>query len=359
MQLTAHSTLSLSQEQRQSLLKTLELANEACTFISASMFKSKVFNKIKFQKLFYKEIRSKFPKLSSQLVVRCIAKVADAYKISKDEEACFREHGAVPYDLRVLSWNIETMMVSIWTVDGRLKIPFRATEYHLRRLRGQRGQADLALQGNNFVLLTACEVEPLPAQKPVGFLGVDLGIVNIAADSDGELYGTGVSSTRVRYRKLREKLQKKGTKSAKRLLRKRRKKENRFAKDADHCISKKIVAKARDTGRGIALEDLKGIRDRVTVRRDQRATHHSWSFYQLRSFVSYKALLSGVPVVFVDPRNTSRECPACGHIAKANRQTQAKFKCRSCGHAGPADLIAAGNISRRAASTSLTRPFAS
>jgi len=94
---------------------------------------------------------------------------------------------------------------------------------------------------------------------------------------------------------------------------------------------------------------LEGIRSRVTVRRKQRATLHSWAFYQLRSFMTYKAKRVGVPVFLVDPRNTSRTCPACGHVDKANRPSQSKFSCMVCGFAGLADYIAAINIGRRAA----------
>ena len=85
-----------------------------------------------------------------------------------------------------------------------------------------------------------------------------------------------------------------------------------------------------------------------TVRRSQRATLHSWAFYQLRSFVTYKAKQAGIPVVLVDPQNTSRTCPACGHIDKANCPNQSTFSCVVCGFAGFADHIAAVNISRRA-----------
>ncbi|MFL5806568.1 MAG: zinc ribbon domain-containing protein, partial [Roseiflexaceae bacterium] len=69
---------------------------------------------------------------------------------------------------------------------------------------------------------------------------------------------------------------------------------------------------------------------------------------QLQAYIVYKAALAGVPVHLVDPRNTSRTCPACGHIDKASRKTQASFVCTSCGFAGPADVIAAGNIASRA-----------
>jgi IS605 OrfB family transposase len=191
------------------------------------------------------------------------------------------------------------------------------------------------------------EPEPIDVE---GALGVDLGVTNLAVDSDGAVHSAShINNVRFRHRRLRAKLQAKGTRSAKRHLKKLSGKEHRFAKDTNHCISKTLVAKAKDTGRALALEDLNGVRDRVTVRRSQRAALHSWSFFQLRSFVAYKAKRTGVPVVFVDPRNTSRTCPQCGHVDKANRNSQSVFSCVACGHSGLADHIAAINIGRRAA----------
>ena len=176
---------------------------------------------------------------------------------------------------------------------------------------------------------------------------MDLGINNIAADSAGESYAGGhLRGLRHRYGRVRSRLQSKGTKSAKRLAKKRRRRENRMARDTNHRISKRIVEKAKRTKSGIALEDLQGIRGRVRARRSQRSTLHSWSFGQLRSFIEYKARLAGVQVVFVDPRNTSRTCPKCGHCDKRSRPNRDTFCCTACGFAGPADSIAAENIRR-------------
>jgi IS605 OrfB family transposase len=147
---------------------------------------------------------------------------------------------------------------------------------------------------------------------------------------------------------LRAKLQKKGTKSSRRRLKKLSGKERKFATWTNHNISKRIVTTAKDTNRGIAIEELGGIRDRVTVRRSQRVTMHSWSFSQLRLFLEYKTRLNGIQIVAVDSRNTSRTCPSCGHIDKANRKTQSVFSCVSCGFSGLADHIAAVNIRGRA-----------
>ena len=209
---------------------------------------------------------------------------------------------------------------------------------------------------DGFFLNTTCTIEESPQVETEGVLGVDLGISNIACDSDGQMHsGTAIKHVRHRHRRLRAKLQRKGTKSAKRRLKKLSGKERRFAKWVNHNISKGIVAKAKDTHRAIALEDLKNIRTRITVRRQsaaarsQRAILHSWAFFQLRSFVVYKAQRQGMPVHLVDPRNTSRQCHACGCIDKRNRPNQHTFLCVSCGHAAHADLNAARNIASRAA----------
>ena len=108
---------------------------------------------------------------------------------------------------------------------------------------------------------------------------------------------------------------------------------------------------AKRTGRGIGLEDLKGIRERVTARGgDARNRLSGWSFHQFFRILSYKAQAAGVPVVQVDPRNTSRTCAECGHVAKSNRKSQAEFECGACGHHDHADKNAARNI-RNAAQT--------
>ena len=169
-------------------------------------------------------------------------------------------------------------------------------------------------------------------------------------DSDGPIFsGKAIKNVRHRHRRLRTKLQKRGTLGARRRLRKLAGQERRFATWINHNLSKQIVAKAEGTTRAIAMEDLSHIRSRVTVRRSQRAALHSWAFAQLRAFVTYKAALAGIPIHIVDPRNTSRTCPQCGHCAKENRKSQASFVCLSCGFADLADKIAAIIIGRRAA----------
>lgn len=354
MKLTQLLKLQPIEEQVQFLLVTMEQFNAACNYVSEIAFAKHTASQIKLHRLTYYDVREKFG-LFAQMAVRAIGKVADTYKADKKHLHIFKPHGAIVYDKRILTFKFPDS-VSILTLDGRQIIPFIFKNYRQLDIRRARGQADLVYRGGNFYLAICVDIPEPPTDEPTDWLGVDLGIKNIAADSDGETFsGNKVNSMRHRAARLRAKLQKKGTKSAKRLLKKRSKKERRFAADVNHCISKKLVAKAKGTGRGISLEDLKGIRDRVTVKKSQRRQHNSWAFYQLRQLIQYKATLAGVPVVLVDPRNTSRECPSCGHIDKKNRPTRDKFRCQSCGYAGPADSVAAVNIGRRAV---VTQPHA-
>lgn len=358
MKLTAKVKLQPTAEQAHLLRQTLERANRACDHISARAWEMRTFNRFRMHKLTYAETRRKFA-LTAQVVVRCISKVADAYRLDRKHKRHFRPHGGIAYDSRILNWRMTDRTVSIWCLGGRQIIPFVAGPRQLELLAHQQGETDLATIGGKWFLFAVCEIETPEPVDVSDVLGVDLGVKNLAVDSDGNVHSSAqVNGLRHRHSRLRQKLQAKGTRAAKRLLKRRSGKEARFASDINHTISKRIVARAKGTGRGIALENLKGIRSRITARKPQRATLHSWSFFQLRSFLEYKARLLGIPLVLVDPRNTSRTCPACGCIDKANRVSQSAFSCVVCGFSGLADYIAALNI-RVLGRVAVMRPYVS
>lgn len=347
VKLTAKVKLKTTAEQFRALKATLEAANEAANWISSQAWEAKEFSQYRLHTLTYAKTREQYG-LSSQVVVRCVAKVADAYKLDQKTQRKFRKHSAIAYDDRIRTWHLDKTSVSMWSTAGRLKIPFVGGKRQLELLQSQQGESDLILHGREFYLAARCKVEQPDTQTADDFLGVDFGVAQIASDSDGKHYsGSAVQSVRHRHRRLRTRLQKKQSKSARRRLRKLSGKEARFARDVNHCISKQIVATAKGTGRGIALEELKGIRDRVKVRHRQRVVLHSWAFLQLKMFVLYQAALVGVPVVLVDPRNSSRECSCCGHTDKLNRASQSVFSCRQCGYHAHADLNAATNLRAR------------
>lgn len=256
MKLTARVKLNPTLEQHQILKDTLYRANSACNYISDVAWESKTFRQFGIHKLTYKDVRSKFG-LTAQMAVRAMGKVADAYKLDNKRQRSFKKMGAFPYDLRILSWRLTDQTVSIWTLEGRQRMPFLAGERQLELLQSQRGETDLAYIDGEFYLFTTCDVEEPEPIDVDEYLGVDMGIAQIATDADGNMYAGGtVNGLRKRHARLRGKLQQKGTKSSRRLLKKRRRKEQRFANDVNHCISKELVLRAERTGRGIAVEEL-------------------------------------------------------------------------------------------------------
>ncbi|MDA2805348.1 RNA-guided endonuclease InsQ/TnpB family protein [Nocardiopsis suaedae] len=354
--------------QKAALWETLKLCNRAANCASQRAHKTGVKDKAPLQRLVYDDLKAMG--LSAQPAIHCARKVAGAYATleanlaagnygrrgskrrtrAEDTPVRFRKDSAQPFDDRCLSWQVDARAVSIWTVRGRLKgLGFVCSPEQAKMLTEYRkGESDLVRRGNNWYLYATCEVPEAEEYTPDGFLGVDLGIANIATTSDGAIHsGKRTNNVRHRHRRLRRRLQRKGTRSAKRVLRRLSGRERRFAADTNHRISKRIVTEAQRTSRGIALEELGGIRKRVRLRKPQRVTLHSWSFAQLGSYIAYKAKRAGVPVEYVDPAYTSQGCSACGHTDKGNRPAQATFSCTSCGFAEHADVNAARNISSR------------
>jgi IS605 OrfB family transposase len=352
------------------LRDTLALCNQAANLISAQASGMRVTSKQSLQRLVYGDLKAMG--LSAQPAIHVARKVAGAYAAlraniragnlgdpgsqrrarAESKPITFRADAAQPFDDRCLSWQLDRRTVSIWTTAGRLRdVPFACSPAQLTRLREHRqGESDLVHRGGKWFLYATCDIPEPELTEPAGFLGVDLGIANIATTDGGTRHsGKYLNRQRHQARHLRARLQAKNTKSAKRLLKKRARKEARFAADTNHLIAKRIVTEAQRTGRGIALEDLMGIRARVRLRKPQRVTLHSWAFAQLGQFIAYKAVLAGVPVVYVDPAYTSQTCSSCGHLSKKNRPDQVTFCCTSCGFAEHADVNAARNIAARGA----------
>ena len=347
MKIVLQIKLLPDETQHAALKDTMRVFNETCNYIAEVAFLKQCASKFVLQKLVYAHVRKQFG-LSAQLTIRAIAKVVEAYKRDKSKQCFFKPTGAVVYDQRILSFKgLEA--ASILTLQGRLTVAMQMGEYQRLQFGRGHGQADLVLVDGVFYLLLVIETPTAPLMNPKDFIGVDLGIVQIASDSDGESFsGEAIENVRRRYHTLRKDLQSCGSRSARRHLQRIRRKEARFRRNQNHVIAKKLVEKAKDTERGIALENLRHIRERTTVRKLYRAKHSGWSFFQLQSFIEYKAKLNGVPVQYVDPRNTSRQCASCGHTEKANRKTQSRFQCVSCGHVANADKNAAINIAARA-----------
>ncbi len=198
MKLTLQIKLLPTNEQHAALLKTMRVFNEACNFIAEVAFREQCVSKFTLQKLVYSDVRKQFG-LSAQLTVRAIGKVVEAYKRDKAIQCQFQPTGAAIYDQRVLRFKgLEA--VSILTMDGRLTIPMQMGEYQRVQFNRGHGQADLVLVDGTFYLLLVVETPEAPPTTPTGFLGVDLGIVKIAVDSNGQSFsGEAVEKIRLRY----------------------------------------------------------------------------------------------------------------------------------------------------------------
>ncbi len=324
-------------------------ANACCNRLSEWAWENQTFGQYALHKSRYATERAASG-LTAQVVVRCNGKVADAYKLDKQTQRTFRPDGAIAYDDRILRWYAQRGQVSIWAVGGRLALPFVCGDHQRAMLVFQQGESDLVLHGENFYLLTTCNLPDPPLVETDGVLGVDLGIVQLATDSEGRAYsGETVKACRRRAKRIRALLQSKGTKNARRHLQRMRQRTANYQRWVNHNISKQLVQNALSSRKALALEDLKGIRQRASVfSREMKWQMGNWAFAQLGSFVVYKSKVAGLSVTFVDTRNTSRTCSACGHCAKENRKSQSQFLCLQCGRAMNADLNASLNIAARA-----------
>jgi IS605 OrfB family transposase len=251
----------------------------------------------------------------------------------------------IRYDARSYTIWFDRSELTILSINGRVKLSFEVAEYYRQYLNWKNTSADLLQDPKGqWWLHVVMELEPPIAPATDEVVGVDLGVASPAVDSRGRTYGSE-HWKRVEDRtvELCHRLQSKGTKSAKRHLKRLSGRQKRFRNDCDHVLSKRL-ARSVSSGATLVFEDLTNIRGRAKMRKAQRRRLHGWSFTQFQSFVTYKAEARGITVGFVDPRYTSQKCSQCGHIERENRPSQAEFRCKKCDFECHADYNAAINI---------------
>lgn len=340
MKLTLKIKLLPDDSQFKSLKNTLIEANTACNYISDVAFKKRIFNQFKIHKEVYHVVKETF-NLSAQMVVRCISKVADSYKIDKKVKREYKPLGGIAYDSRILTYTKDG--VSLWTVDGRLK-GIKFVCHNPNYIPYIKGEADLVLKKGKFYLFQTVEVPDEEIKDIEEFIGVDFGQKDIAVTSDNKNFNSDeIKKVRKHYSKVRASVQSKGTKGAKKLLKRLSGRERRFVSISNHTIAKQIVEQAKEQNKGIAIEDLSNIRLTAKPKsKAQRTELHRWSFCQLRQFLQYKSKLNGVKLVMVRPEYTSQTCSCCLHIGERKGKN---FTCKNCGNIMDADYNAAKNIS--------------
>ena len=336
--------LGLFDESKETLRQTMVLSNQVFNEIARYGFENHTCSKVSVHHATYYGIRKKHPELPCSILQGIRDVACEALKgVELKKLPVSKQFSAIRYNKRVCNINLSKKQVTLASVKGRIKAVFPIPEYYRKYLNWDLRTSTLIYnrQQDTFYLHVTIHK---PSLEPVGdkVLGIDRGIVNIAVTSNNRFFNSKpVKNVRAKYAYLRAKLQSKGTKSAKKLLRKISRKEERFVSEVNHCISKEIVAMPFDI---LAIEDLTSIR----VQRRKKGTDFSrklnnWAFNELEQFLRYKAEAMGKSVVIIDPRYTSQKCSNCGHIYKGNRKRHS-FKCVKCGFQIHADLNAARNI---------------
>jgi putative transposase len=199
---------------------------------------------------------------------------------------------------------------------------------------------------NDWYYIT-CEVKENIANQVDEFLGIDLNTssyaIVIASGIKILKRAKDLFHIKKKYANKRRRLQKQ---SQYRTLKKIKNRENRIIKDKLHKLTREIVDIAKNTNKGIRLENLTHIRKNTNTTykgKKLRYSTNNWNYSQFRQMIEYKSKICGVPVEVVNPAYTSKTCSRCGKIGA---RTGKKFKCENltCNHVDHADANAAFNI---------------
>ena len=360
--------------------KTMEQYRLACNYVSEYLFNNNFpLNKNEVQKVIYNTIREKF-NLKSQMTISCIRSVIARYKTVKTQMArrpykyqdqntgeWYREVRDLTWLHKPISFNrpqvdlqrnrdwsyLSSSQLSINTLDGRVKVDPICRGFN-QYLDGtwKFGLAKLLKSSGKWYLHISAtkEVTDFDKQTVKHVVGLDRGLRFLATSYDEQgktafFDGQAIMRKRAKYQKLRATLQAKGTKSAKRRLKKLSGRENRWISDVNHCLSKTLVQKY-GANTLFVLENLNGVSfERTDLPKALRNQNKSWAFYQLEQFLTYKAHLHNSEVVEVSAKYTSQRCPKCGVIKKDNRNHEKhEYHCDNCGYRSNDDRIGAMNI---------------
>ncbi len=385
--ISAKLKLNTTLEQFAQLRMTQLAYRDALNFVSKYAFEhGKMSNAVSLQDGTYDEIRSRFG-LPSQMACSVPRQVGATYKglwTKVKQNAEHRKSGRTKKRYKGLDqapkyisptvtyqykkdYSFKThVRVSVLTLDGRVVIPYSGYDKHIALIRdgAEIGAAKLWYDKSKkqFYLLVSLEIEipdPTP-QTHKGCAGVDVGVRYLAVTSNTRgnhsfHSGKQVVSRANHYARLRKRLQKKGTRAATRRLVVISGRERRLKQDANHVVSKSIVAQYPN--HLIGLEHLTNIRERTKRKKGKKAskkqrranaTYSKWSFAELQSMIAYKAQLSGSMAIKVDANYTSKACPMCGHTCDANRPDHGLlFVCQNCHYTLHADLVGARNVTMR------------
>ena len=353
---TAKVQIHPERQVHKSLDRSMVQYSLACDRISSYCFENKCLKRETIHNDLYEELRDRFG-LKSQMACSAIITVISKYKTILSEERRWIQPKFRKPQLDLV-WNRDYSLVqgvfSVNTLDGRIKAPFdiKGMEQYFDKDKFKFGTARLVCSKRKYYLHipVTSEVADCDTHEICNVVGIDRGInfIAVSYDSKGKssfFDGGKVKHKRAQYKELRAELQKRGTASARRRLKKIGQRENRWMNDVNHCVSKALVT-SNPSKTLFVLENLKGIRGTTEkVKRKDRYVQVSWSYYDLEQKLKYKAQRNSCLVINVDPRYTSQCCPKCGHIEKSNRDKKLHcFCCRNCGYRSNDDRIGAMNL---------------
>lgn len=299
------------------------------------------YNKNKAHTALYGDLRQAYPEIPSALVQTVRDTALEAVKATKFKR-CPRKKStsALRYDQRTMTLRGHQLTLSC--IGKRAKVILSVPEYFSDIFETWDFKGGMLTYSHRQFRVQLVFEHPTPEQRTDGRVqGIDRGLYHLAVTSDSQPYSSAkIRSIQRRHLYNRRTSQAKGTRSATRRLKAMSGKEQRFSRDTNHVVTKKLANQPRVTT--FVLEDLSGIRNR---RRGKKMNKWlgSWSFWQFELFLAYKAESLGKLVAFVDPRHTSQKCSQCGHIYKGNRRGS-RFHCVRCGFHAHADVNAAINI---------------
>ena len=355
----------------------------ACDYISRYVFEHEFqINSAALSKELYRDLRSKFL-LKSQMAQSAVRTVTAGYKTVntqlQKEPYRFQADGkwySVQRDMRWLTKSLEFHRpqadlvrnrdysfvhegreISINTLGRRVICPFTVPDCMKKFLDGSWhfGTAKLVCMKNIWYLHISAtkEVPDFTRDDVKQVVGIDRGLRFLETVYDSSHHtsfesGNQILLKRNSFDRVRAQLQAKGTKSAKRTLKRISGRENRWMTDVNHRLSKALVDEY-GAGTLFVLEDLSGVSfsEELLSNRSagERRALRSWAFYQFEQFLSYKAVVAGASVVKVDPAFTSQRCPKCGRVRKANRHHDChEYVCDCCGYSSNDDRVGAMNI---------------
>jgi putative transposase len=362
MQRTIRIRLEPSLAQAVALTKTSRQFTAAFNHVCRHGWQQRLTNSVKLHHETYYGTRKLLPLLPTNLLIQARVKATEAIKsaLALCRKVARKENGqnvGMPqstvcpprYNARTYTVDWQSRTVRLALVGGRQTIHFAVPDYSAKYVGYLTDTADLIERDGCWWLHVVVTIPAPDIAQTDQVVGVDLGLAHPAVTSQNRFLGKKAwKAIEGRLFHLKRALAKKGTKSAKRHLRKVRHRQRRFRRDCDHVLSKQIVQSV-EPGSTIVLENLKHIRRRMKAKRrsSTKRRMHAWSFAQLKGFIGYKAEEQGCMVVTVDPRHTSQRCSCCGHTARNNRRSQGDFWCRQCHMRLNADLNAARNIAAK------------